>query len=422
MSDPDATRRPRLAYLVSEYPTISHTFILREIEALRKLGFHIAPCSIRRTDPVAHHRGAAEKAAAAETFYVIAAARNPFHLIVAQIAVLARPGRWWRAVRLAWETAPPGLKGGLWQLFYFIEAAVLARHMQQRSIDHLHNHFGASSCTVAMLASALSGIPYSFTLHGPLVFFEAHHWRLDAKIRQARFVACISYFCRSQAMLLSNPAGWNKLRIIHCGVDPDRYRRADRPEGGKRILFVGRLAAMKGVPVLLRAVAQVRTRYPDLHLTLIGDGPERPQIEALTRHLGLAECVEFAGYRDQDEVAAALAETDIFALPSFAEGLPVVLMEAMAAGVPVVATRIAGISELVEDGVSGRIAHASDVRGFATALEGLLADPAAAQRMGHAGRATVARAFSSDGEAIRLAALYDRAGQGGFGTDDRADS
>jgi glycosyltransferase involved in cell wall biosynthesis len=311
---------------------------------------------------------------------------------------------------LAWETAPPGPRAWLWQIFYLLEAMILARHLARTRIDHLHNHFANSSCTVAMLASELGGVPFSFTLHGPAIFFEPRLWRIDAKIARARFVACISHFCRSQGMIFADPAHWPKMQIVHCGVDPDRY--GCPPDAGgtppsKRILFVGRLATVKGVRILLDAFARICEAHPEARLTLVGDGDERAAIEAHARALGCDNAVRFAGYLNQDEVADELARADLFALPSFAEGVPVVLMEAMAARLPVLATRVAGIPELVEDGVAGRLVPPGDVAAFATALDALLRDPEGRAAMGAAGRARVESEFHIEMEARKLGRMIE---------------
>lgn len=403
------TDRQPIAYLTGEYPAVSHTFILREVEALRALGRSVTTCAIRRTGPE-HRQGAAESAAAASTFYVLEAAQNPVRLLAAQIAALRTPRRYGAALALAWRTRPPGLKALLWQMFYFLEATVLARHLQAQGIAHLHNHFGNSSGSVAMLTSVLSGIPFSYTMHGPAIFFEPHHWRIDEKIARARFVACISHFCRSQGMIFSDPVHWDKLKIIHCGVRPDRYgRTAGHAAGGagKRIIFVGRLAAVKGVPVLLEAFARARATHPEAELVLVGDGAERPRITARAADLGLGSSVRFAGYLTQDQVADELAQADIFALPSFAEGVPVVLMEAMATGLPVIATRIAGIGELVEEGASGFLVPPGDVDTLADRLCALLADAGQRSAMGQLGRACVVEEFDIAQEAARLDRLFE---------------
>lgn len=403
---PQSTALPRLAYLTSEYPAVSHTFILREVAALRRLGFEVETCSIRQTDPALHHLGPQERQAAASTFYVLQSARNPLALISAQLAALARPRRWVRAVALAFRSRPPGVGALLYQAFYLAEATILARHLRRRGIAHLHCHFGHSACSVAMLASAMSGIPYSFTLHGPTIFFAPRHWRIDEKIARARFVACISRFCRSQAMIFAAPEHWERLKVIHCGVEPDLYDSREPGSSGKRILFVGRLAAVKGVSVLLEAFARVAARHGEARLTLVGDGPDRRRLEAEAARLGIAAQVVFAGYRSQQEVAESLSAADVFVLPSFAEGVPVVLMEAMAARLPVVATRVGGVSELVEDGVSGVTVPPGDADSLAAALERMLDDPSGARAMGEAGRRRVVAEFASDKEAGRLARLF----------------
>jgi glycosyltransferase involved in cell wall biosynthesis len=394
---------PRLAYLTGEYPRASDTFIQREVAALRALGHAVETCSIRTTG-AEHLVGAEQRAEHAGTFKVLAACRDPRRLLRAHLRWLRRPGRYLRALALAWRTAPKGLRGRLYNLIYFAEAGVLADHLAAQGVEHLHNHIAKASCTVAMLASALSGIPYSFTIHGPDIFFEPLHWRIDEKAARARFVACISQFCRSQLMCFTAPAHWPRLHIVHCGVDPARYRSATHQ--GQQLLFVGRLAAVKGVPLLLEAMAALAPRFPALRLSLIGDGPERAALEAQARALGLAERVAFHGYRSQTEVAEALPEADVFVLPSFAEGLPVVLMEALAAQVPVVTTQIAGVPELVQEGVSGRLVPPGDAAALAEAIAALLADPEARRRMGAAGRARVQEEFDMRREAARLSSLF----------------
>ena len=398
------TETPKVAYLTGEYPRATDTFIQREVAALRALGLTVETCSIRRTDAV-HHVGPEQRAEAAATFHVLDAAKAPKTMLAAHwTALRTDPKRYLSALRLAWRTRAPGAKAALYQLIYFAEAAVLAAHMRARGVTHLHNHIATASCTVAMLASKLSGIPFSFTLHGPDIFFEPHRWRLDAKIAEARFVACISHFCRAQAMNFSRQTDWSKLHIVHCGVDPALYNGAPRKRDA-RLLFVGRLAGVKGVPVLFSALEQVIGAHPGVHLTLIGDGPERSALEAEAAARLPQGAVTFAGYKNQAEVAAALTETDIFVLPSFAEGVPVVLMEAMAAAVPVVTTHVAGIPELVEDGVHGALVPAGDPAALSAALDGLLSDPQGAARMGLAGRTKVTADFNSAEEAARLSRL-----------------
>ncbi|MEO1196953.1 MAG: glycosyltransferase [Pseudomonadota bacterium] len=393
-----------IAYLASEYPALSHTFIQREIDGVRATGRTVLTASLRRTS--GHHiAGEAEARDAAETFYVIENGKRP-KVVLAALGAALKSGRLGRAAALAWRMRAPGARGALWQLFYLVEAMVLAKHLTGRGVAHLHCHFENAGCSVAMLTSTLSDIPFSFTLHGPSIFFEPRLQRLDEKIARARFVACISDFARSQGMIFADRTHWDKMKIIHCGVDPDRYGNM-RAEAGQHLVFVGRLAAVKGVAMLLRAVAELAPSHPDLKLTLIGDGPERAGLETLSRQLGVAAQVTFAGARTQAEVAETLATANLFVLPSFAEGVPVVLMEAMAARVPVITTQIAGIPELVEDGVSGRLVPPGNLPELVAAIKEVLADPSAARAMGDAGRIKIEAEFDIAKEAVKIAGLFD---------------
>ncbi|WP_319825114.1 glycosyltransferase family 4 protein [Thalassovita sp.] len=394
----------KIAYLTGEYPRATDTFIQREVAALRQQGFEVLTCSIRRTG-AAHLVGPEQRAEAAQTFHVLEAAASPYRSLRCHVQALIRsPGRYLRALRLALRTSPGGVKATLYQLFYFAEAVVLADHLRRNGIQHLHNHIAKASCTVAMLCHEISGTPYSFTLHGPDIFFEPIRWRLDEKIARASFVACISDFCRSQGMVFSDPAHWNRLHIVHCGVQPDRYR-PPTTRTGTRALFVGRLAAVKGLPVLFQAMQGLVQDIPGFHLTLIGDGPERAALQAMARDMGLAGNVDFVGYKSQEEVAQALTQHDLLILPSFAEGVPVVLMEAMAAELPVVTTRIAGVPELVQEGISGHLVPPGDVEALQAALTSVMSDTHRAAQMGQAGRSRIIEQFDIEKEAGWLGTL-----------------
>ncbi len=401
-----------VAWLTGDYTRVSHTFIMREVAALRELGLDVQTFSIRRTN-AAELVGTTQRDEAARTFYVLKAAANPMVALRAHGVALTRaPKTWFRMLRAAWSTSPPGAGGRLYGLIYFHEAVVLASELRRRKITHLHNHFAMASCSVARLAAPLAGVTWSFTLHGPDDLTEARTFRLDDKVAQATFVVCISAYARSQVMLHSASMHWPKLHIVHCGIDPDRYRRQTAGHAG-RLLFVGRLTAQKGVPILLAALAQALAVRPDLTLTLVGDGPDRPALEAQAHSLGLSEAITFMGYRNQDEVADLLAASSALVLPSFAEGVPVVLMEAMAAGLPVVATQIAGIPELVQDGISGKLVAPSDEDALAEAIVEVVNSQEQAEAMGLAGRRRVSAEFNLTTEASRLAGLVRWARHGG---------
>ena len=352
-----------------------------------------------------HLIGPEEKFARETSFYAIDAGKNPKILFKSLGVALAQPKRFLSSLGLAWRTAPPGFKGGIKQTLYLAEAMVLASHLKNLGIDHLHNHFADPSANVAMLTSALSGIPFSYTLHGPAELYEPEKWHLREKTARAKFVACISHFARSQAMYFSDPDHWHKLHIVHCGVIPEYYERPPPPKiDGMQLLFVGRLTAIKGLRILFEAFAEARKSHPDLALKLVGDGDDRAHLEKLAAPVG--EAVQFAGFLSQDGVAEALAEADVLVLPSFAEGLPVVLMEALAAATPVICTQVAGVGELVEDGVSGFRVPAGDVQTLAEKIGQLADDPALRIRMGVAGREKTQTEFDIRLEATRIAALF----------------
>ncbi len=398
-----------IAYLTGEYPRATDTFIQREVASLRGQGVTVLTCSIRKTGQE-HLVGEEQRAEAAETFYVIQAARNLGYLTGCHLRALTRdPRRYFSALRFAVRTSAPGARAFLYQLFYFFEAVVLADHLRRNGVRHLHNHIAKASCTVAMLTSRVSGIPFSFTLHGPDIFFEPERWRLDAKISEAKFVACISHFCRSQAMAFSHKDDWDKLHIVHCGVDPVRYQGRDVTRQGNQLLFVGRLAGVKGVPLLLETMRTLGQEFPNLRLVLVGDGPERAVLEQQAKEMGVSDAIMFAGYKSQSEVATILMESDALVLPSFAEGVPVVLMEAMAANLPVVSTRVAGIPELVEDKVSGVLVPPGDVTALCAGLRQVLSDGDLRIRMGAEGYKKVTAEFDVEREAawlLRIISIY----------------
>lgn len=400
----------RVAYLTGEYPRATDTFIQREIAAVEACGVDVERFGVRRPGEE-HMVGDRQRSERERTTYLLEA--SPAELASLLVAVARRsPVRFRRAVALAIRTRRLGWKGAVRQVAYFVEAGRLANLMADRGVDHLHNHFADSSCTVAMLASELSGIPYSFTVHGPSIFFEPNEWYLGTKVERAVFCAAISNFARSQTSLFTAPSAWPRIRIVHCGVDdPGDMRDAGRPDAGSpdtscRLLFVGRLDQVKGVVVLFDAVASMIAAGTPVTLTLVGDGPQRAELEARARALEIAENVQFAGYCNQDEVQRHLAASDVFVLPSFAEGVPVSLMEAMARALPVVATNVGGVTELVRDGVNGLVVAPGDAAALEAALARLVSDADLRHRYGRAGRDAVRSDFDSMTEARRLVTLF----------------
>ncbi|MBV6625386.1 MAG: glycosyltransferase family 4 protein [Rivularia sp. (in: Bacteria)] len=397
----------RIAYLTGEYPRATDTFIQREVAALRQQGAEVHTFSVRPTGEE-HMVGKEQKQERSQTFYILPP--SPLKLARAHFNLLiASPKRYLQALKLAYSTRLHGLRGNLYQLFYFLEAGILAREVNKRQIPHLHNHFGDSSCSVAMLAAELGGFSYSFTLHGPYIFFQPYHWRLDEKINRALFVSCISNYCRSQGMIFAPFTEWKKMQIVHCGIDPKLFKSVSHQGKGNRLLYVGRLSAAKGLPILLESLVYLKQRYRDVLLTVVGDGSDRAALEQMTVDFGLTDNVKFVGYKSQSEVREYFEQTDVFVLSSFAEGVPVVLMEAMAAGVPVVAPQIAGISELVEDNLSGYVIPAGDKTSLAQSIEKLLSDGELRAKFGTAGRNKVEKEFNINLEAQKLYQVMNKA-------------
>jgi len=397
----------RIAYMTGQYPRATDTFIQREVAALRSRGVHVQTFSIRK--PASKENVGPEQEAERErTFYVLPPC--PWAMFTSHLRLLlGNPRRYFRALRTMLTVRPPGLKAFVWQCAYFAEAGIVARRVRELGIVHLHNHFSNSSCSVAMLSAEMGGFTFSFTMHGPAEFYEPKYWRVDEKVRRAKFVACISHFARSQAMVFAPQEHWGKLHVVHCGVSPEQFEPRRHEGRGSRLLFVGRLAAVKGLPVLLEAVAHLAKDRQDVTLVVAGDGPDRAKLEAQAKRLGIGSRVEFRGYQSQAQVREVLRQTDVFAMASFAEGVPVVLMEAMAAGVPVIATRIAGVPELVEDGVSGFLVPPGEPQTIAEKAAMLLDNAELRNRFGAAGRAKVEREFNIATEALRLCRIMTSA-------------
>jgi colanic acid/amylovoran biosynthesis glycosyltransferase len=404
--------RPTIAYLCSEYPAVSHTFVLREVEALRARGASIETFSVRRT-PADQLLSERDRAAADTTFAILPPRRRL--LATSHLRLFLRgPGAYASTLVAAVRTAPRGFRGHLWQLFYFAEAAVLWQECERREIRHIHAHLANVASDVAMLAAALGTAldpdrpwSWSFTMHGPTEFLDQRHYRLSQKLESAAFVVCISEFARSQLMAICNPSQWPRLHVIHMGIPVAEFtRNGKEPADQQEILYIGRLVPEKGQAVLLEALALLGERGLRPRLILAGEGALRPDLERLTEELGIADQVDFLGAVGQDQLRNLYERASAFCLPSFGEGVPVVLMEAMAMEVPVVTTRIAGIPELVEDGRSGFVVAPGHLESLADRLQRVLDEPELRRELGAAGRAKVIAEFDAGRSAEQLLALF----------------
>ena len=403
-----------MGYVVHTYPSVSHTFVLREVLGLRRHGGRVATFAIHQATEADLLAGI-DREEANSTKAVLPI--KPWRLARSHLRAL-RAGRssYVRALRFALGRAPGGPRSVLWQAFYFAEAIVVWDLARSAGVRHLHAHLTNVAADAAWLASAFGGTVepgagwrWSMTVHGPTEFFAVRQFNLAAKVAAADLVVCISNFCRSQLMAFVEPEHWAKLQIVHCGVDLERYafRRRERSSGEPlRVLSVGRLVPEKGQALLIDATERLMRTGRSVTLTLVGDGPDRARLEAAAEAAGVTGIVRFTGPLGQDELPAVFADHDVFCLPSFAEGVPVVFMEAMATGLPVIATRIAGIPELIDDGVTGRLVAPGSSGEVFHALEALIADGSMGLAWGEAARLKVEAEFDADQCAERLLGIF----------------
>jgi len=401
-----AAPNPRtMAYLVSAYPAISHTFILREVRQLRALGHRIVTASINRPDRARSEMEAHERAEAQRTYVVKqhgvagALAALLFWLRHTPLALLA-------TLRLGLRLRSGG-KPGWSGLAYAVEAAMVARWMRREGAQHLHVHFGNAGASVGVLVKRLSGCHLSYTIHGPDEFDEVQGQHLALKMRQADAVVCISQFARGQLMRIADPAQWGKFHVCRLGVEPGQFPFALRDPGPlTQLLCVGRLTPAKGQVLLVQALAQLRDTGVRCHLTLVGAGPDRERIEDEIASLRLEHDVTLTGALTQDQVRERFARADVFVLPSLAEGIPVVLMEAMSCGVPCVTTPVNGIPELVLHDQTGLLATAGDVASLAASLRQLIKQPALRRTLALAARDKVRRDFDLQRNVAALGGIF----------------
>lgn len=398
-----------IGYLVSRYPAISHTFILREVLALMSYGIQIDVASINLPDRPVSEMTAEENREAGRTFcvkqtgFLAALAVNAMHLI-------RHPRRYAEATALVFRLGRGDVSKLTYCLFYLIEAALLAKWMSERQIHHLHVHFATPAATVALFLARLAPIEFSLTVHGPDEFYDVPGYYLAEKIAGAKFVCGIGTYARSQLMKVSAVENWEKFEVAPLGVDPAVFRPRsfrDHPEPFE-VLCVGRLVPAKGQHILLQAVAGLLRNGREVLLRFVGDGPDRKSLEQEARLMGFEASIRFEGSVNQDEIRKFYATADVFALASFAEGIPVVLMEAMAMEIPCVTTWITGIPELIRDGIDGLLVAPSDVDGLAMSLALLMDDAGLRRQLGEAGRMRVLGKYCLSNNVAHLAGIFRR--------------
>jgi colanic acid/amylovoran biosynthesis glycosyltransferase len=393
----------KIAYFINHYPKVSHSFIRREILALERQGFVVQRIALRGWDgPLPDQEDCDERE---RTSYVLR--RGPWALLVPTMRALLRsPGRFFAALRLAVKMGRDSDRPLPYHFIYFAEACAIVPWLTAFGALRIHAHFGTNSTEVAMLAHALGGPPYSFTVHGPDEFMK--ELGLGEKIHRAGFVIAISCFGRSQLYMRSRYVDWPKIKVVHCGLEKAFYDvDCAPPATAPRFVCVGRLSEAKGQILLLEAAARLAAKGINFELVLAGDGPMRDELERLIVKFGLTKQLRITGWISSDQVRDEILAARALVLPSFAEGLPVVIMEALALRRPVLATYVAGIPELVMPGENGWLFPAGSVDELATAMEDCLTkSPEELQAMGHAGYNRVVAGHSIDTEAAKLAELF----------------
>jgi colanic acid/amylovoran biosynthesis glycosyltransferase len=396
-----------IAYLVNQHPKFSQSFIRREILALESLGTPIKRFSVRSGESLIVDE--ADREEFNKTSVILGVGAMGLAKAVLS-SIVRRPKKFGEALKLSIQTGLKSDRGLLLNLIYLAEAAVLYRWLKQDKIEHLHAHFGTNSTTVAMLCHALGGPSYSFTVHGPEEFDRLVGLSLTAKIHRAAFVVAISSFGRSQLYRWCDHHHWPKIKVVHCGVDRDFLERTIIPiPKAANLVCVGRLCEQKGQLLLIQAAKQLVDQGCNFRLTLVGDGEMRSVLETLIMQGHLENHVVITGVATAAEVQQHLQESRALVLPSFGEGLPVAIMEALALGRPVVSTYIAGIPELIDPGKNGWLVPAGDVNALTQALKEVISTSVETlEQMGKIGAEAVAQNHDVLKEAQYLRQLFQQ--------------
>jgi len=389
----------KLAYFCSEYPSRSHTFIRREIHELRRRGADIDVYALRRPK----QENLISESDLQEFQQTISVLPVKFQqLIIIHLKMfIHQPLKYFQALKVAMGHHLPGIKNTLWSLFQFAEGILLAYHLQQKPIQHLHIHFANTGANVGMIACTYLQLSWSMTLHGTSCFDYPWGPLLGTKLERCTFANCISYYGLSQAYRAVGSEHWHKLFVSHCGIELDAVNLAKSNQANVhkdasiiRLISVGRLHVEKGYPVMIDAFARALESVPNMELVLLGDGPYRKELEAYVKKKDIEQKVIFRGAVPEQTVLNEMVHADIFALSSFMEGIPMVLMEAMILEVPVIAPRLAGIPELVVDKVNGLLFDPAHWQQMAEHIVELAQNREKRGRYGAAGKEKVLAEFT----------------------------
>lgn len=402
-----------VGYLISEYPARSHTFIRREIEAIRNHDIDIDIFAVHRPDP-SSLLSALERKDYDETWSVFPVEVKS--LVWAHWkSMFCNPRKYFYTFWRSLTHRNPGAKNLLWSFFYFFEAIYLCQELKQRNVTHLHVHFANVGASVGRLCHFYLGLSWSMTLHGASDFEFPAGPLLSDKLQSASFANCASYYGLSQCYRVLDPNDWEKIFVSRCGIPyrdlPDSIEPSSEHDAPLKLYCVGRISSEKGHLGLLEALRICLEEGLSVELFLIGDGPDRPRLEQRIEELNLDPYIHLLGSQSEQEVLKMVRHADLFALPSFMEGIPLVLMEAMGLGVPVIAPRIAGIPELVIDHDTGLLFHPGDWRNMADCIMELAKDPDLANKLRNNARKKVAADFAIETAVLPLVEAFRGVGE-----------
>lgn len=393
-----------VGYVVSRYPSVSHSFVQREVEAVRAAGMEVRTFAVQRAMPSELlseiDRREAQQTWSVRPARVISILRPHVRLLISS------PSAWVKVLVRCVRRSRPGIRGHIWQIYYFIEGVMLWGECRRQGVRHLHAHHANVAADLAWIASDIGACvdgmgtwAWTLTFHGSGELFEVARHNLPLKLRAAVKVLCVSDFTRAQLLGMCERQYWEKFVVVNMGADLARYRPATSSEQMKvatgSLLSVGRIDPVKGQYLLIDAIASIIRRGSECRLRIVGEGPGLDDLRAYIDGQGVSGAVTLLGAVGQDELPALYRSADVFCLASFTEALPVVLMEAMASGLPVVATAVGAVSELVKHGESGLIVRPGRADLLASAIEGLLRDPALRAEMGEVGRKVVVESYDS---------------------------
>lgn len=398
-----------LAYFTNQYPKVSHSFIRREILALEKMGYHVERFALRSdeselVDPV-------DQDEFKKTAYILSESKKDIILLGAK-TFTQQPAQFLKALLLAIKLGFRSDRGVLRHIAYLLESCILLKWQQEKGISHIHAHFGTNSTAVVMFSYLLGGAKYSFTVHGPEEFDKPEFISIAEKIKHCRFVVAISSYGRSQLFRWISLDQWDKVKEVHCGLDDSFLADSEHkaPNLSNQIVCVGRLCEQKGQLLLLDSIRSLRDAGVHCKLVLAGDGPMRDEVERRIAEFNLSDRVEITGWISSQQVKELIIESRGLVLPSFAEGLPVVIMEALALYRPVITTYVAGIPELVKNDQNGWIIPAGDSEALTQSIKSLLeADRKLLAKLGENGHDAVNTQHNIETEAAKLARFFEEA-------------